>query len=207
MDAKMITAIAVAVILSAGAIGLAYAYTATTENADNTASPAYIWLEQSEYKDSFKNKLAYKTMNRTADYSDDLYYEFVGVSTPSGAAVEKTTLATNVDGYALGSVDVTAMKSGSLTETVTYSLTCKMSAGTDGALDLDDYSYYFGIDSTYVAYDATAGAVFTGLTAFDSAQAVTLYIVPPETTATTTAPVDVFKDVTVNFQADTTSIA
>lgn len=94
-SSSILMAIGIVAVAAVAIIGLGYAYTASTQNADNDAIAGYLLLTQTDYDHGFEdNKVAYNTSNPDGT---NVTYTFAGTVESNGSAVSANQLKNAVE--------------------------------------------------------------------------------------------------------------
>ena len=153
MNAKQITAVlAVVAVLAAGVVGLGYAYTATTENADNDSEAAYLTLASTHnsasgtlFDKAFEDyEVTFDTV-KTGNGDGQTEYKFAGTANKATGAEGKKYTIGDKDYYILGH-DTLTVTSENITSVAKLDFTMKaVVSGTPATTGIDSTHYVYKV--------------------------------------------------------------
>ena len=178
MDTRKVTLLATITAIALVAIGIGYAYTATTENSSNNATDEFVVLSQTNYTYSTSTNLYFDTVN----YKDETVktdYRLLKSITAEDYAIQmnvngkatwddsKTNKGVKLFGFMLGSADtLIANYTGTATAPNSYTITVNASNFSDLS-SKTDWKYVI------VLYRGTSEYQFA---TYDGASSITYYI-------------------------------
>lgn len=114
-SSSILMAIGIVAVAAVAIIGLGYAYTATTENTDNSSAAKYITLSQGDYDGVFNGAVKYDTVTTSTGTTKTFNTE------------QLREILTGVNAISLGSATLTVAQTGGASD---YNFYVKNTSGT-----------------------------------------------------------------------------